>query len=43
VTNLEKANFEGANIKWAINLSIKQLSEAKALYTIKLGEDFLCH
>jgi hypothetical protein len=39
--NLQGANLEGVNLTGALNLSINQLSKARALYDIKLDEEFL--
>ena len=39
--NLEEANFEGAHLTGTLNLSIDQLSKVRALYNVKLDEEFL--
>jgi len=41
LTNLEQANFQGANLKRAHHLTIDQLSKLKTLYDTKLDEEFL--
>ncbi len=39
--SLEGANFQGANLKGAKNLTIDQLSKVKTLYDAKLDEELL--
>ena len=41
LVRLEGADLEGANLKWASNLSVKQLSKVKTLYNAKLDEELL--
>ena len=38
---LDETNLEGANLTEAFNLSIDQLSKVRALYNVKLDEEFL--
>lgn len=38
---LDGTNLEGVNLTGALNLSIDQLSEVRALYNVKLDEEFI--